>query len=189
MNKNLIIIGAQLYARVAYEIAFDMKCFDNISFVDDFREATPDGIPVIGKIKDLENFVVDYSNIIVALEDAKKRLSLLNMIEEELPFRIVSLISPKAYVSSSSQIMQGCIIEPMAVVHTGCIISKGCFISSGAVINYGSMCCDCSHIECNATISERSIVPAGTKVLKGSVFENNSPKINDLFIDFKKENP
>ena len=180
MNKNLIIIGAEIYACVAYEIASDMKCFDKISFVDDLRESTPDGMPVIGKIKDLENIFVDYSNIIVALDDAKKRLSLLKMIEEELPFRIVSLISPKAHISSSSQIMQGCIIEPMAVVHTGCIISKGCFISSGAVINYGSMCCDCSHIECNATISEYSIVPAGTIVLKGKVFDNKTPHVNDF---------
>lgn len=45
---------------------------------------------------------IQYSNIIVALGNPEVRLSLLNRIKEETPYRIVSLVSPKAYVSPSA---------------------------------------------------------------------------------------
>lgn len=94
------------------------------------------------------------SNIIVAIANPKVRLSLLKRIQEETPCRIVSLASPKAYVSPSAQIMSGCIIEPMAVAQTGCIISH-----RGVAINHASMCCDGVHADCNATVERYCMVP------------------------------
>ena len=47
MNKNLLIVGAGLYALVASEIAMDIGCFEKIAFIDDARTTTPNGITVI----------------------------------------------------------------------------------------------------------------------------------------------
>lgn len=184
MNKNLLIVGAGTYGVLASEIAEDMKCFEKISFVDDEKKETPQGIPVIGKIRDLHELVIEYSNIIVAIGNPEVRLSLLRKISEETPYRIVSLVSPKAYVSASAQIMEGCIIEPMAVVQTGCLISTGCFISAGAVVNHASMCCDGVHVDCNATVEGYCLVPAGTKICSGEVYRRKDTiKAEDLFFD------
>ena len=183
MNKNLLIVGASTYGVVASEIASDMGCFEKIDFVDDERKTTPNGIDVVGTTQDIDELALQYSNIIVAIGNPEVRLSLLNRIKEETPYRIVSLVSPKAYVSPSAQIMSGCIIEPMAVVHTGCVIAVGCFVSAGAVVNYASMCCDGVHVDCNATVAEATLVPAGTKVKCSEVYDRKTVDVNDLFFN------
>ncbi len=171
MNKNLLIVGASTYAVVASEIAVDMGCFDKIDFVDDERNTTSTGKKVVGTTKDIDKLSVEYSNIIVAIGNPEVRLSLLNKIKEKTTYNIVSLVSPKAYIAPSAQIMSGCIVEPMAVVHMGCVIELGTIISAGAVVNHASMCCDGVHVDCNATVEGYCIVPAGTKICCGEVYK------------------
>ena len=187
MNKNLLIVGAGTYGVVASEIAADMGCFEKIDFVDDERKTTPNGLEVVGTTQDIDELAIQYSNIIVAIGNPEVRLSLLNRIKEETPYRIVSLVSPKAYVSPSAQIMIGCIIEPMSVVHTGCVICPGCIISAGAVVNHATMCCDGVHVDCNATVEGYCLVPAGTKICSGEIYKRkNTIKTEDLFFDPQK---
>lgn len=187
MNKNLLIIGASTYSVVASEIAADMGCFEKIDFVDDERKTTPNGIDVVGTTQDIDELAIQYSNIIVAIGNPEVRLSLLNRIKEETPYRIVSLVSPKAYVSPSAQIMSGCIIEPMAVVYTSCVICPGCIISAGAIVNHATMCCDGVHVDCNATVEGYCLVPAGTKICSGEVYKcKDTIKTGDLFFDPQK---
>lgn len=184
MNKNLLIVGASTYAVVAYEIASDMGCFESIDFVDDKRKTTPTGIEVIGTTRDIEELATKYRNIIVAIGNPKVRLSILRRIKDETPYRIISLVSPKACISPSAQIMSGCIIEPMAVVHMGCVITTGCIISAGAVINHASVCCDGVHVDCNATVEGYCLVPAGTKICSGEVYKRkDTVRVEDLFFD------
>lgn len=184
MNKNLLIVGAGTYGVLAFEIAKDMGCFEKIDFVDDERKMTPNEIEVVGVTKDIDELAIEYSNIIVAIGNPEVRLSMLARVKAETPYRIVSLVSPKAYVSPSAQIMCGCIVEPMAVVHTGCVISTGCIISAGAVINHASMCCDGVHVDCNATVDGYCLVPAGTKICSGEVYKRkDTVRAEDLFFD------
>lgn len=183
MNKNLLIVGAGVYGVVAKEIAEGMNCFDKIAFVDDEKDATPTGVPVIGKTDDLPELNCHYSNIIVAIGSPDIRLSLLKKIEEETSFFITALISPNAYISPSAQIMPGCIIEPMAVIQSMSIISKGCIISAGAVVNHASMCCDGVHVDCNATVAGATIVPAGMKIKSGKVYDRKTVDANDFFFN------
>lgn len=173
MHKNLLIVGAGTYADVAYEIASDMGCFEKIDFVDDMRKATPNGIAVIGTTRDIEALAAKYTDIVVAIGTLGIRMAMLNTIKEKTDLCIVSLISPRAYVSPSAQIMSGCIIEPTAVVHTGCVIAEGCIISAGAVVNHASKCCEGVHVDCNATVAGYSLVPAGTKIGSGEVYKND----------------
>ena len=174
MNKNLLIVGAGTYAVVASEIAADMGCFEKIDFVDDGRSTTPNGISVVGTTRDIDELAITYSNIIVAIGNPEVRLSLLGRIKEETPYHIITLASPKAYISPSAQIMSGCIIEPMAVVHAGCVIGSGCIISAGAVVNHSSMCYDGVHVDCNATVEGYCIVPSGTKICSDEVYKKKT---------------
>lgn len=187
MNKNLLIVGASTYATVAFEIATDMGCFEKISFVDDRRQTTPNGIAVIGTTQDLVKLAAEYSNIIVAIGNSEVRLSLISKIKKEMPYRIISLISPKAYISPSAKIMDGCIIEPMAVVHTGCLIATGCILSAGAIVNHASMCCQGVHIDCGAVVEGYCIVKSDTKVNCGDVYRRkDTVKVEDLNYDLQK---
>ena len=183
MNNNLLIVGAGIYGVVAEEIAESMGCFGKIGFVDDNVKTTPNGIEVIGTTDSLDELACEYSHIIVAIGNPEVRLSLLQRIEETTPFMIATLVSPRAYVSPSAQIMKGSIVEPMAVVHTGAVISVGCIISAGAVVNHASMCCDGVHVDCNATVAGVTLVPAGTKIKSGEVYDRQKVEINDLFFN------
>ena len=60
-------------------------------------------------------------------------------------------------------------------------LAIGCFVSSGAVVNYASMCCDGVHVEANYTIAASTLVPAGTRVKCGEVFDRKTMDINDFF--------
>lgn len=183
-NKNLLIIGAGVYGVVAKEIAESMNCFEKICFLDDYAVKTPNGIDVIGKSSNLEDFAIDFANIIVAISDAEKRLQMISKIEET-PCRLISLVSPRAYIAPTAQIGAGCIIEPLAVVHTGCVLTKGCIVSAGAVINHVSMLCDGVHVDCNATIEGHTLIPAGVKIPAGIVYKRDSVKVEDLFFNKK----
>ncbi len=187
MKNNLLIVGAGIYGVVAYEVAKEMACFDDIGFVDDLRQTAPNGIPVIGKVSDIENLSCRYSYIIVAIGNPKVRIPLLRKIEKETSFSIATLISPKAYVSPSAQIMKGSIIEPMAVIHTGAIISFGCIISAGAVVNHAGICRDGVHVDCNATVAGSAIVPACTKICSGSLFKRDGVNAESLSFDPQNE--
>ena len=81
-NKNLLIIGAGVYGLAAKEIAESMNCFEKICFLDDYAVKTPNGIDVIGKSSNLEDFAIDFANIIVAISDAEKRLQMISKIDE-----------------------------------------------------------------------------------------------------------
>ena len=91
-NKNLLIVGAGINGVVASEIAADMWCFEKIDFVDDGRKTAPNGIEVVGTTQNIEELAVKYSNIIVAIGNPKVRLSFLDRIKNETPYRIVSLV-------------------------------------------------------------------------------------------------
>lgn len=175
MIQNLLIIGAGIYSLVAKEIAESMGCFLRIDFVDDGAKETPDGTPVIGTTKDLAALSKHYANVVVAIGNPEVRQKLIRFIEDETLLRLVTLVSPKAYVSPSAQIGKGCIIEPMAVVHTGCVLGKGCLICAGAVVNHAAMCGDCIQVDCNATVAGNTVVPGGIKVASGTVYEKKTP--------------
>ncbi len=183
MNKNLLIVGAGVYGIVASDIAYDMGIYEKIAFVDDEHEVTATGEKVVGKTKDLAELNCEYSNIIVAIGSPDVRLNLLKKIHEETSFRIVALVSPRAYVAHSAQVMPGCIVEPMAVVQSMSILATGCIVSAGAVVNHTSMCCDGVHVDCNATVAASVLVPAGTKIKSGEVFSKKDIGVNDLFFN------
>lgn len=170
MDKNLLIVGAGMYAMVAAEIAADMGCYEKIGFVDDKAKTLLNGVPVVGTTRDIDRLTGEYSNIIIAIGNPEIRLSFIERIKKNTSCRIVSLISPKAYVSPLAKIMNGCIVEPMAVVHTECVIEEGCIISAGAVVNHRSTCCCGVHIDCNATVAGYANVPEKTKVCSGEVY-------------------
>lgn len=167
--------------------AEEMGCFEKIAFVDDERKATPNGLEVIGTVRDIDELAIEYRNIIVAIGDPGVRLGFLKRIKEETPFYVASMVSPRAYISPSAQIMWGCIIEPMAVVHTGCLISAGGIISAGVVVNHYSVCSEGVHIDCNAVVTGYSLVPAGIKVNCGEVYgRKDAVKAENLFFNLQK---
>ena len=172
VEKSLLIVGAGAYAKIAAEIASDMGCFAKIGFVDDKVTESPCGIPVAGTTRDIDRLAGEYSHIVVAIGDPQVRLTIIDKLLKTTSYCVPSLISPKAYVSASAKLMEGCFVEPMAVVHTDCTLGRGCIVSAGAVMNHTSTCGNGVHLDCNATVPGYARVPDGTKVPSGTVYKN-----------------
>ena len=189
MNRNLLIIGAGLCGLSAKETAEAMGCFDKISFLDDAVKEMPDGSEILGTINDFENLVMDYSNIFVAIANPEIKLNLLQKIKETTPYKIATLVSPRAYISPTAQVMPGSLVEAMAIVNTGSVIAEGCIIGAGSVVNHCSMCCDGVHLECNAVVADNTVVPAGTDVGSGVVYKRDAVDVNDLFFEARPCSP
>ena len=187
MGRNLLIVGAGVYGLVAQEIAESMGCFQLISFVDDCTKETPNGIAVVGTVADLPKLAKSYNEAVVAIGNSKVRERLLDQLKQ-LDFQIATLISPRAYVSSTAHIEHGCVVEPMAVLHTGVLAECGSIVSAGAVVNHCSRLGKCSHIDCNATVAGYMNVPAYTKVASGSVFLGECMNASELFDVIKFKN-
>jgi len=106
---------------------------------------------------------------VVAFEDSNTRLAWSDKLIEP-GFAITSLISPKAYVSTSAQINQGCIIEPLAGVNSNVSVGACSIIKMGALINHNSVvaegcCCEnysiiktCAYVEPHRVIEMRRTI-------------------------------
>lgn len=150
MNKNLLILCDSAYGTVAKEIALSMGCFEKVDVLNQYF-----GVPEsegeyhessVGKLEDYEKFAGAYSYAVTAFEDSHTRLAWSDKLIEA-GFAIISLISPKAYVSPSAQINQGCIIEPLAGVNSNASVGACSIIKMGALINNNSVvaegcCCE-----------------------------------------------
>ena len=150
MNKNLLILCDCAYGTVAKEIALSMGCFEKVDVLNQHfgvPEAEGEYHEIsIGKLEDYENFAGTYSYAVAAFEDSHTRLAWSDKLIEA-GFAIVSLVSPKAYVAPSSQINQGCIIEPLAGVNANVSVGACSLIKMGALINHNSViaegcCCE-----------------------------------------------
>lgn len=170
INKNLLILGAGQYGQVAKEVAESMGCFEKIAFLDDNNESA------IGKLADYENFVTDYSYAFVAIGNVDLRLQYIEKLEEAC-FRIAILVSPKAYVSPSAQLMKGTIVEPMAVVNANSTVAIGCLVCAGAIVNHNSFVGDGCQLDCGSVVGSGVVLTARTHLKYNDVFDKDRAEI------------
>lgn len=169
-NQNLLILGAGQYGQVAKEIAEETECFDKISFLDDNSEQA------IGKIDEYEDFVSEYSYAVVAIGNADLRLDYIQKLEEAC-YRVAVLVSPRAYISKSAQLMKGTIVEPMAVVNANSTVAIGVFVCAGAVVNHNAFVGDGCQLDCGSAVGSGVILKAKTKLRYNEVFDKERAEI------------
>ena len=161
MKKNLLIIGAGQFGQVTKEIAESTKNYDKIDFLDDGSDLA------IDKIVNAKNYKNEYQCFVVAMGNPEKRKIIVETLEKK--FELVSIISPKAYISSSAIIGKGSIIESNALVNANTTIGKSCLICVGAIVNHNAIVNDYCHINCGAIVKSNSIVKENTKVDYGEI--------------------
>lgn len=161
---GLLILGAGRYGQVVKETADAMGCFDRISFLDDISPIA------IGKLVDYEHYVQEYTYAFVAIGNPHIRQLWLEKLEQ-IGYVLPVLVHPKSYVSSSARLGKGTIVEPMAVVSTEAIVEKGGLLCAGCVVNHNAHIMQMCQIDCNAVVESDAVVPEGTKVYSGTVFE------------------
>lgn len=157
-NKNLLILGERQYGQTAKEIAEEIGEFENIVILDE----TPNN-------ENYKNKITEFLFAFVALPTSTERLKLTRILEE-CEYKIVTLISPKAYVSQKAKIGKGVMIEPFAAVNSGAVVNNCCYIGANATVDCGSEIGRGSTICCGATVVDNTYVEPQTEVKHGQTF-------------------
>lgn len=162
MSAKLLIFGMGQYGWVVKEVAESTGRFEAVAFLDDNNPEA------LGKFSESKRFLAEYSHAFVAIGNPEVRLTLLDKIKA-IGFTLATLISPRAYVSSSAEIGQACIVEPMAVVNANAKVGEGTFICAGSIVNHNAVVGDLCQIDCNAVIGASATVSRGRKIKGGMV--------------------
>lgn len=158
---NLLIIGAGGHGRVVAEVA-EACGYDQIAFLDDSSSEA------IGKISDIEKFVMQFEHAFVGMGDNKLRRELIGRLENA-GYKIPVLIHPTAYVSRTAAMGKGTVAEPKAIVNANTNIGIGCIISIGSIIDHDVMIGDYCHINSGAIVKAGARVDSFAKLEAGEV--------------------
>jgi sugar O-acyltransferase (sialic acid O-acetyltransferase NeuD family) len=161
MNDRLIIIGAGGHGKVLADIALKMKRWSSIAFLDDDRELGEKmGIPVIGTLADIGNWMED-TEYVVGIGNNTVRERIHDCLEQ-LGANIVTLIHPSSVIGEQVELGAGTVVVAGAVINCCTRIGRGCIINTAATIDHDSSLEEFVHV------SPGSHLGGAVKVGKGS---------------------
>lgn len=156
-HKNLLILGAGQYGRVAEETAASTGKFDKIAFLDDKNEIA------VGKLVDYEKFVSQYKYAFVAMGNADLRLGYIAKLQSA-GYEVAVIVSPRAYVAPSASLGCGSIVEAGAVVNSFAALGEGTLVCAGAIVNHNAVVGDGCQIDCGSVVGANAVLPAKTRL-------------------------
>ena len=139
-KMNLLILGAGAQGGEVYDVAYSLRIFSKISFLDD----NPLTENTIGKWSDAKQLVDEYPIAIVAVADKKIRKSWMEKLEN-YGFIIPTLVHPTAYVPEGVGIGYGSVIAARTTIAPGVSIGIGCVVTSGSTIQKKAILPDWSY--------------------------------------------
>lgn len=172
MNKRLLIIGASGHGKVVADIAIKMKKWEEINFLDDDENLKQSlGIDVIGKSKDVKEYINEY-DIFVAIGDNSTRKRVQEQIKN-LDANIPILIHPSAIIGEDVHIEEGTVIMAGVIINPSTIIGKGSIINTGATVDHDNTIGNYVHISPGVSIAGTVEIGHETWLGIGSIVSNN----------------
>ena len=172
MWEQLVIIGARGHGKVVADIAWNLKKYQKIIFLDDddtLKESM--GIPVVGKSTEMYKYA-DSSDVFVAVGnvDVRKRLlEYLWNIGAEVP----TLVHPRAVIGNSVSLGAGTVVMAGAVINPDAMVGKGCVINTCASVDHDCMIGDYTHIAVGAHLAGNVRVGEKAWIGAGATVKNN----------------
>ena len=126
---------------------------------------------VIGGLSEYEEYVDRFIAAIAAFEDPQVRLEWTEKLEDA-GYRILPVVSPKAFVGNIAQVEGGCIVEPLAFVGERVAVGPCCLIKAGTIIDHGSAIGYGCNLENKCYIQSGAFVKNESTITAGSVIES-----------------
>lgn len=127
---NLLILGAGSHGIDVHEIAYSLRIFSKIGFLDDDTSKRN----VIGEWEQAEELQEEYPVAMIAVGDEDTRKHWTEKLEK-MGFIIPTLIHPTVFVSEGTTIGKGTVICARSTIATGAKIGKGCIVTSGSTVS------------------------------------------------------
>ena len=150
---RLAILGASGHGKVIADAAL-LSGWSHISFFDDAWPALQsNGVwQVEGNTENLIENLSNYNGVIVGIGSNKIRAEKQSLLHQHNA-NIVTIIHPKASVSSFAKVSEGCVVFAQAVINAFAEVKSGCIINSGAVVEHDSLVGNYCHISPNAVLA------------------------------------
>ena len=119
----------------------------------------------LGEDNDIINNIENYRDfpIVISPDNSKIRRKLFDMYDQK-GFKILSMISPKAYVSKSAEIGEGCIIQSFCNVSCNTKLGKGVRLNTYSNTMHDVSIGDFSIIAPNSVLLGRCIIGEETYI-------------------------
>jgi sugar O-acyltransferase (sialic acid O-acetyltransferase NeuD family) len=183
MSKpELILIGAGGHAHSCIDVIERCGQYQIAGLIGMPKEMRAHhlGYPVIATDSDLPELAKSYKNAFIAvgqIESPEGRIQLYRKLLE-LGYRLPTIISPLAHVSSHARIGAGCVVMHGAVVNAGARVGNNCIINTRALVEHDAVVADHCHISTgailngNVRVGEGSYIGSGTVIKEGVVVGN-----------------
>ena len=181
--EKLLLVGAGGFGRVVLEHA--IQNYD-CALVDDGQEIgnLVNGVPVVGKISDLQELFADYKRLVVTIGNNPLREKIYERAAE-IGYSFPNIIVPSAYISPYASIGSGCVILNNVVIQNNAKVGNGVILNPGVEIHHDSVVedyvliytnsvvrslarvCNRAHIGSTLTISNEVVVPEDAVIENG----------------------
>lgn len=178
MSKpSLILIGAGGHARACIDVIEHLDAFKIAGLIGAEEELQHEcmGYRVIGTDSDLPQLAKQYQYAIITVGQIESALVRQHLYERvlELGFKLPTIISPTAHVSSHAVLGDGAIVMHGAIVNANATVGNNCIINTKALIEHDAMVADHCHISTGAIINGAASVGSGSFVGSGSVIKQD----------------
>lgn len=168
MAEKVVIIGAGGHGKVVADIALRSGA-QVLGFLDDSREGSVCGIPVLGKTEDYVNYKDAAFVLAVGSAAVRRRLA-----ESMAGVRWYTAVHPAAVISGLDvTVGEGSVVMANAVVNPGTVIGKHCIINTASVVEHDCVVGDFAHISVGAKLGGTVTVGESTWVGIGAAVKNN----------------
>lgn len=172
MWEQLVIIGARGHGKVVADIAWNLKKYQKIFFLDDDDTLKDSmGIPVVGKSTEMYKYA-NTSDVFVAIGSADVRKRLMEHLQN-IGAEVPVLVHPQAVVGSGVSLGAGTVVMAGAVINPDATVGKGCIINTCASVDHDCMIGDYTHIAVGAHLAGNVRVGEETWIGAGATVKNN----------------
>ncbi|QWD27078.1 acetyltransferase [Polynucleobacter paneuropaeus] len=177
--KILAIYGAGGHGKVVADMAASLGWQEVVFYDDSWPESQFHGPwKVVGDYSNLLMSVKKYSGVLVGIGNCRLRLAKYRELYS-LGAPMVSLVHPRAIVSSRAFIGAGSVVFGGAVINIDAKIGDACIINTGSTVDHDCMLADGVHICPGANLSggvevgEASWVGVGSCIKQGIKIDSN----------------
>jgi sugar O-acyltransferase (sialic acid O-acetyltransferase NeuD family) len=179
MNRAIIIIGAfhetiELCESCGYTI---------LGLVDNSHKGSYMGYSILGVDNDVDRLHKQFANalIVVGPDNPKVKRKLFELYKKA-GFKFATIISPKANISKTATIGEGCIVQTGVNVSANTIIGRFCKLNFNCNVMHDVSMGEFATIAPNAVILGRSILGKGVYIGANSTVEHDTIVADEIKI-------
>lgn len=171
--NGLLIIGAGGQGKVVADTAM-LLGWKKIAFLDDRAATLPSvlGLPVLGRLEDLDAQRAAFPSAIVAVGDAGLRVQMTARCRGS-GFEVVSVVHPLAYLSKFASLGAGCAAFAQSAINAGASLGAACIVNTGATVDHdcligaGVHICPGAHLAGAVRVGDRTWIGIGATIRQG----------------------